>query len=203
MDYFDRIWAAVPEGAEPEHFVLRRDYLLANVAAGERVLDVGCGEGAFTAALAGAGARPVGVEVAAEPVRRARARNPELEFVVLDGEPTDDRRPGWLPFPHSSFDVVWAGELIEHLRDPAAVLDEVRRVLTAGGRLLVSTPDHALGLRLRLAFSRRAFEAHFDPRNDHVRFFTAGALRLMLEDAGFDSPRIERRRRTLLARAGR
>jgi 2-polyprenyl-3-methyl-5-hydroxy-6-metoxy-1,4-benzoquinol methylase len=200
MDYFDRIWATVPEGAEPERFGLRRDFLLANVAAGERVLDVGCGEGAFTAALAAAGARPVGVDVAAEPLRRARARHPELDFQLVGG---DACASGRLPFPHGSFDAVWAGELIEHLQDPPTLLEEVRRVLTAGGRLVVSTPDHPLGLRLGLAVSRRAFEAHFDPRSDHVRFFTARTLRLMLEDAGFDGPRIERRRRTLLARAGR
>jgi SAM-dependent methyltransferase len=200
MDYFDRIWAAVPEGAEPERFTVRRDYLLANVVAGDRVLDVGCGEGAFTAALAAAGALAVGVDVAAEPLRRARARHPALDFRLVAAEPAGDRR---LPFPHSAFDAVWAGELLEHLHDPPTLLDEVRRVLRAGGRLLVSTPDHPLGLRLRLAASPRAFEAHFDPRSDHVRFFTARTLRLLLEDAGFDRPRIERRRRTLLARAGR
>jgi SAM-dependent methyltransferase len=203
VDYFERIWASVPVGAEPENFALRRDYLLANVDPGDRVLDVGCGDGRFTAALAEAGARAVGVEVAAEPLRRARARNPELEFVALDGEPTQDRGSPELPFPHSSFDVVWAGELIEHLRDPAALLVEIRRVLTETGRLLLSTPDHPLGLRLRLALSRPAFESHFDPRSDHLRFFTAHSLRLMLEDAGFDRPRVERRHRTLLARAAR
>lgn len=190
MDYFERIWADVPEGAEPENFAMRRDYLLANVAPGERVLDLGCGEGAFTAALAQAGAGAVGVEVAAEPLRRARARHPEFEFHLLEGR---------LPFGRGEFDVVWAGELIEHLRDPAGVLEDVRRVLGADGRLLLSTPDHPLRLRLRLALSRGAFEAHFDPRSDHLRFFTARTLALTLEDAGFATPRIERRHQTLLA----
>ncbi|HEY5196633.1 MAG TPA: class I SAM-dependent methyltransferase [Solirubrobacteraceae bacterium] len=194
MDYFERIWAAVPEGAEPENFALRRDYLLANVASGDRVLDIGCGEGAFTAALADAGARPVGVEVATEPLRRARARHPELELHLLDGQ---------LPFAPGSFDVVWAGELLEHLRDPQALLDDVRRVLAGTGRLLLSTPDHPRLLRLRLALSRPAFDAHFDPRSDHLRFFTANTLALVLDDAGFDRPRIERRRQTLLACAPR
>jgi SAM-dependent methyltransferase len=203
MDYFERIWASVPAGAEPENFAVRRDYLLAKVGPGDRVLDLGCGEGAFTAALAAAGASPVGVEVAAEPVDRARARHPSLEFVLLDGEPTQDSRSDGLPFRRSSFDVVWAGELIEHLRDPAAMLEEIRRVLAGTGRLVLSTPDHPLPLRLWLALSRSAFDAHFDPRGDHLRFFTARTLSLMLEDAGFDRPRIERRHRTLLASAAR
>jgi SAM-dependent methyltransferase len=190
MDYFDRIWAAVPDGAEPEHFVMRRDYLLANVAPGDRVLDLGCGDGAFMVALADAGARPVGVEVAAEPLRRARARDPRLDLHLVDGQ---------LPFPPASFDVVWAGELIEHVHDPAGVLDDVRRVLAPTGRLLLTTPDHPFPLRLRLALSRAAFDAHFDPRTDHVRFFTPRTLAVLLDEAGFDRPRIERRRHTLLA----
>jgi 2-polyprenyl-3-methyl-5-hydroxy-6-metoxy-1,4-benzoquinol methylase len=198
MDYFERIWAAVPHGAEPENFALRRDYLLANVAPGDRVLDIGCGEAAFTAALAAAGARPVGVDVAAEPLRRARARHPELELQLID-----DRPDAPLPFALGSFDVVWAGELLEHLRDPQTLLDDVRRVLAGSGRLLVSTPDHPFLLRLRLAVSRSAFEGHFDPRNDHLRFFTAHTLALLLEDAGFDRPRIDRRRGALLACAPR
>ncbi|HWH10214.1 MAG TPA: class I SAM-dependent methyltransferase [Solirubrobacteraceae bacterium] len=198
MDYFDRIWATVPDGAEPENFAIRRDYLLANVAPGDRVLDIGCGDGAFTAALATAGALPVGADVADEALRRARARNPQLELHLLD-----DRPDAQLPFAPSSFDVVWAGELLEHLRDPRALLDDVRRVLSGTGRLLLSTPDHPFLLRLRLALSRPAFEAHFDPRSDHLRFFTPRTLALLLDDAGFDRPRIERRHRTLLACAPR
>jgi SAM-dependent methyltransferase len=194
MDYFERIWAGVPEGAEPENFGMRLDYLLANVTPGERVLDIGCGEGAFTAALAAAGAQAVGVEIAGEPLRRARGRFPELDLQLVEDE---------LPFGRGSFDVVWAGEVLEHLRDPAAVLEEIRRVLAGSGRLVVSTPDHPVLLRLRLGIDRRAFEAHFDPRADHLRFFTARTLTGVLEDAGFEKPRIERRRQTLLACAAR
>jgi SAM-dependent methyltransferase len=203
MDYFERIWAAVPDGAEPENFAIRRDFLLANVTAGDRVLDLGCGDGAFTQALAAAGARPVGVDVAAEPLRRGRARNADLELVLADGEPTQHPPESRFPFPPASFDVVWAGELIEHVRDPAALLGEIRRLLGPRGLLVLSTPDHPFGLRLELALRRRAFERHFDPRSDHVRFFTSRTLGLLLEDAGFDRPQIERRHQTLLARASR
>ncbi len=194
MDYFDRIWEGVPEGAVPERFALRRSFLLSGVAPGERVLDVGCGEGAFSAALAEAGARPVGVEVASEPVRRARLRHPGLEF---------HHAPGALPFPAGEFDAVWAGEVIEHVVDGLGLLDELSRVLRPGGRLLISTPDHSRRLVLGLALRRRAFEAHFDPGRDHVRFFTARTLARLLEDAGLRATEIERRRGTLLARAER
>jgi SAM-dependent methyltransferase len=194
MDYFDRIWEGVPPGAEPERFALRRDYLLAGVDAGERVLDVGCGEGAFTAALAGAGARPSGVEVAAEPLRRARVRHPELDFRHVGGE---------LPFAAGEFDVAWAGEVLEHVQDGVGLLEEIRRVLRPGGRLLLSTPDHPRRLVLGLGLRRAAFERHFDPRSDHVRFFTARTLAVLLEEAGFTPAAIARRGAMLLARAER
>jgi 2-polyprenyl-3-methyl-5-hydroxy-6-metoxy-1,4-benzoquinol methylase len=152
--------------------------LLARVRAGERVLDVGCGEGQFAAELARAGAVVVAADAAAEPLRRARAACPGLETLLLplDGE--------W-PLADASFDAVWAGEVIEHVADTGAWLSQVRRVLKPRGVLLLSTPGHPLALRLRLALSARAFAAHFDPLGDHVRFYTRAGLRELLEGFGF------------------
>jgi 2-polyprenyl-6-hydroxyphenyl methylase / 3-demethylubiquinone-9 3-methyltransferase len=181
--YFDRIWASVPAGLEPERFALRRAFLLAGVAAGERVLDVGCGEGAFTAALAAHGAATVGVEVAAEPLRRAAATHPDLDLRLVDAGAA-------LPFDDGSFDVVWAGEVLEHVVDVVGLLDELWRVLRDRGRLLASTPNHPRAKLLWLAVSAPAFDAHFDPRADHVRFFSGRTLRLVLETTRFDPVRV-------------
>lgn len=178
MEYFDRLWTGLGD-VRPERFELRRDFLLGQLAPGGRVLDVGCGDGAFCAALAAAGHRPVGVDVAAEAVRRAGERHPALEF-ALSGESA-------LPFAEGCFEAAWLGEVIEHLRDGLGLLDEVGRVLVPGGRLIASVPDHPALLRLRLGVSRRAFEAHFEPRADHLRFFTRGSLRALLEAAGFEA----------------
>jgi ubiquinone/menaquinone biosynthesis C-methylase UbiE len=188
-EYFERIWAAVPDGAEPEHLELRRDFLLERIARGDRVLDVGCGTGEFSAALLAAGAHPVGVDVAAGPLARAPAG---LELVEYDGRE--------LPFQNGSFDAVWAGEVLEHVQDVVGLVAEFRRVLRSGGMLLVSTPDHPRRLVLRL-LRRRAFEQHFDPRADHVRFFTRGSLATLLE--GFGELEICSRSGVLLASAVR
>jgi 2-polyprenyl-6-hydroxyphenyl methylase/3-demethylubiquinone-9 3-methyltransferase len=199
-EYHEGLWRGLPEALEPSDFALRRRFLLAHVGAGERVLDVGCGEGRFTAELANAGARVVGVDVAEEPLRRARARHPELDLRLLAGE------DGW-ELEDAGFDVVWAGEVIEHVADTAAWLSEIRRVLRSGGSLLVSTPAHGRLTLMRLALSERAFARHFDPRGEHVRFYSRETLSRLIGDFGFE--RIEVRsaggppgaRRLLLANA--
>ncbi len=172
----------MPAGLAPPAFELRRAFLLEHVRAGARqparVLDVGCGEGGFAAELARAGAHVVGIDVAAEPLRRGRTRDPELDLRLVDAE-------GSWPLPDADFDAVWAGETIEHVADTAGWLSELRRVLRSDGSLLLSTPAHERLSMLGLALSGRAFDAHFDPRSDHLRFYTRRTLTRLLEDFGF------------------
>lgn len=174
----DAVWRAVPGDAEPERFAERRELLLAEVAGGDRVLDLGCGDGAFAAALTGAGAVVTAVDVSGEAVRRARRRAPgaQVELVAEGGE---------LPFAEDAFDLVWCGETLEHVADVAGLLAEVRRVLRWGGTLLVTTPNvPRLGVAVE-ALRGRPLEERLDPRADHLRFFTARTLAGVLRDAGF------------------
>ena len=200
--YHEALWRGLPEGFEPSDLPVRRRFLLDRVGAGERVLDVGCGEGRFAAELADAGARVVGVDVAEEPLRRGRATYPQLDLRLVAPE-------GPWPFTDSGFDVVWAGETIEHVADTAGWLSEVRRVLRSGGSLLLSTPAHGRLSMLRLAFSGRSFDQHFDPRADHLRFYSARTLTRLLEDFGFEDIDVQSAvgppgaRRLLLASARR
>jgi 2-polyprenyl-6-hydroxyphenyl methylase/3-demethylubiquinone-9 3-methyltransferase len=182
-EYHEAVWESLPPDAAPEHLQLRSEFLLGAVRPGQRVLDVGCGEGVFSARLAAAGAEVLGVDVAEEPLRRARERHPGLQFELLDGE-------GEWTLADASFDVVWAGEVIEHVADTAAWLSEVRRVLRPHGTLLLTTPAHGALARLRLALSERAFAGHFDPRGDHLRFYTRASLSRLLEDFGFEHVRV-------------
>jgi 2-polyprenyl-3-methyl-5-hydroxy-6-metoxy-1,4-benzoquinol methylase len=184
--YHESLWEGVPEGLAPTNFGLREAFLLEVLTretehAGRalRVLDVGCGEGHFAAALAGRGAEVVAVDVAEEPLRRARMKHPDLDLRLVVPEAS-------LPLPDSSFDMVWAGEVIEHLADTSGLLSELRRVLRSGGLIVLTTPDHGLLRRLWLALSEHAFQAHFDPRADHLRFYTRRALAGLLADFGFD-----------------
>lgn len=201
-DYHEALWESVPEGLEPPYFAARMRFLAERVAPGARVLDVGCGEGRFTSALVHAGRPAVGIDVASEPLRRARDRDSglDLRLVPVTGP--------W-PLEDCGFDAVWAGEVLEHVLDTAAWLSEVRRVLRSGGAIIVSTPDHGPLTRLALGIGVRRFRAHFDPRGDHIRFYTRRALVLLLEEFGFEDVRtrtlggVPGARRVLLAWARR
>ncbi len=102
---------------------------------GQRVLDAGCGTGYGSAELAQSAASVTGVDISAEAIEYASANYPipGLRFV--------ESSCASVPFPPESFDVVIAFEVIEHLVDYRAFLDECARVLTQQGLLIVSSPN--------------------------------------------------------------
>lgn len=193
-EFRDHSWSVVPDGTRPDRFDTRSAFLLGSVSAGDSVLDLGCGDGAFSIGLRDAGAQVVGVEVSEEAARRARARGVDVR-VVVPGEP--------LPFEDASFDMVWAGEVVTHVADLAPLLSEVRRVVRPEGRVLVTVPDHSPVRLLALALSPRRFAARFDPRSQHIRFFNRRSLRELLEDLGFADVDVRAREATLLVTAVR
>ncbi len=100
---------------------------------GKRVLDIACGEGYGTAALARAGASSVvGVDLAPEVCEQARRK------YGIDARQGDAQS---IPLPDRSVDRVVSFETIEHVADPAVFLRECARVLVDDGALIVSTPN--------------------------------------------------------------
>jgi SAM-dependent methyltransferase len=196
-DYYEDLWAGLPAELAPPDWELRRAFLRAGLRAGDRVLDLGSGAGDFTAEIAGAGARAIGVEVAEAAIARARSRHPELDFRLAPIE-------GPLPFEDGGFDLVWASEVIEHVADTARWLSELRRVLAPGGRLMLTTPSHG---RLRVGLG--GIERFSEPLGDHLHLYTRRSLREVLVEFGFEGISVHTAagppllRRLLLARAHR
>ena len=135
---------------------------------GLRVLDLGCRTGALTQHYA-TGNSVVGVDVDRSALEQAVERL-GIETVWADVEEE-------LPFPDATFDVVVAGELLEHLADPRAAVSHVRRVLKPGGRFVGSVPN---AFRLK---SRLRYLAGRHPETDatHLQLFTPAALRRLLD----------------------
>jgi ubiquinone/menaquinone biosynthesis C-methylase UbiE len=181
-EFYEGVWAGLPEDPEPWAWRRRRALLLGAVAPGERVLDLCCGAGRFVAALRDAGAEPVCVELADAALQRARRNVPGADFRLVAPD-------GTLPLGHGEVDVVWCSEVLEHVPDTVALLTEARRVLRRDGRLLVTVPDHGLLRRTLIALARH--EAHYDPLGQHVRFYTRRSLARALDATGFADIRIE------------
>lgn len=196
-DYYEELWQRLPEDLSPPDWQLRRRFLRSDVRRGDRALDMGCGDGAFTAVMAEAGAQAIGADVAQAALDRAAAQHPGLDFRLIPIE-------GPLPFADCRFDLVWASEVIEHVADTARWLSEVRRVLAPGGRLLLTTPSHA---RPRIVLG--GIERFSDALGDHLHLYTRRSLRSLLDEFGFQPVQVRTAagppllRRLLLARAVR
>ena len=112
---------------------------LAGEVAGRRILDAGCGSGPLFAALRDRGATVTGFDASPKMLELARRRlgdGAALQVADL-GSP--------LPFPDGAFDDVIASLRLHYLEDWTAPLAELRRVLTPGGRLIVSV-DHPFAI---------------------------------------------------------
>ncbi len=142
---------------------------------GLRVLDLGCRTGALTQHYA-TGNEVTGVDVDSAALEAAAYRL-GIDTVWADVEEE-------LPFRDASFDVVVAGELLEHLADPRAAVEHVRRVLAPGGRFVGSVPN-AFRLKSRIRF---ASGRHPETDATHLQLFTPAALERLL--SGFEHVRI-------------
>jgi 2-polyprenyl-6-hydroxyphenyl methylase/3-demethylubiquinone-9 3-methyltransferase len=172
-DYYEELWERLPDELEPPDLDRRLRILQAELRPGDRALDLGCGEGTFTQAMADAGATATGVDVAEAALRRARLRHPDADFRLA---PID----GPIPLTDGELDLVWASEVIEHVADTERWLTEVTRVLAPGGRLLITTPDHP-----RLGLALHGVERYSEPFGDHLHLYTRRSLGRTLDETGF------------------
>jgi SAM-dependent methyltransferase len=133
---------------------------------GRRVLDLGCRYGALTSKYV-VGNDVVGVDIDKEALDTAAELG--IETIWADAEEP-------LPFDDETFDVVVAGELLEHVRDPDALVAEAHRVLRPGGTFVGSVPN-AFRLKNRLRFL-----AGRQPERDptHLHLFTPTDVRHLL-----------------------
>lgn len=137
---------------------------------GSRVLDVGSGYSIFFLITTGWPFPVTCCDLDAAAMEKMKGLVPEWDWRVADAAA--------LPFDDSSFDTLFAGEIIEHVGDPLAALAEWRRVLAPGGRLILTTPNSR---RLLARANRAAMPVH----PEHIEEFDPAGLRAVLRSAGF------------------
>lgn len=149
---------------------------------GERILDLGCGDGVLTRRLAELGCTVVGVDAGPDMIRAARALG--LDARVIDGHS--------LPFERE-FDAVFSNAALHWMkRDPQAVIAGVARALRPGGRFVGEMGGHgnvaAIVTALLAVLERRGLAG----RDAHPWYFpTPAAYRRRLEEQGFTVETIE------------
>lgn len=150
----------------------RIDIILRLTGTGKRVLDIGCYDGVVGREILVHQNEVYGIDISENAIRSAQAK--DLDVCIADVD-------AGLPFRRQSFDEVIAGEVIEHVSDPDGLIEEIRRVLTSRGYLIVSTPNLAsLGRRLLLFLGRNPL---VETRSTEE---TAGHVRYFVKDTLFD-----------------
>ncbi|HUG73101.1 MAG TPA: class I SAM-dependent methyltransferase [Steroidobacteraceae bacterium] len=161
------------------------DYLLSPVLrllerhGARRVLDLGCGNGALSGALASRQFAATGLDYSSSGIALARHNFPAAHF-----EQHDVTAP--LPAAHvGAYDAVVSIEVIEHLLLPRLLVANALRSLRPGGLLIISTPFHGYLKNLALALTN-GFDSHWHPLRDfgHVKFFSRATLEQLLSEAG-------------------
>jgi SAM-dependent methyltransferase len=142
------------------------------VGTGKHVLDLGCRTGVLTSAFLD-GNDVVGVDVDREALREARRRGIETVWADVDEG---------LPLADESFDAVVAGELLEHVRFPERVVEEVRRLLRPGGLFVGSVPN-SYRLKSRLRFLRGGTPQYMEDPT-HLRMLNGRDMERLL--SGFE-----------------
>ncbi len=116
--------------------------LLSHLIEGQKLLEIGCGNGDLSVEIARLGFEVVGIDVSEPGIRQAvelskkESLDAKAQFMVMDATS--------LEFPDNSFDTVLIAEVLEHVRDSRKLMEEAVRIVRNGGRIIVSVPNGLL-----------------------------------------------------------
>ena len=149
---------------------------------GAKVLDVGCGAGLLSEALAVEGARVTAIDLAPELIDVAKLHQLEaglqIDYRLQSVESLAGEMPG-------AFDAVTCMEMLEHVPDPGSIIDACARLLKPGGRLFLSTLNRTPAA-FALAIVGAEYVARLLPKGTHhyKEFIRPSELAAWLRDAG-------------------
>jgi len=174
-----RKWFETPLGRTVDTDEKSVLFSMAKLKPGDRVLDIGCGDGAFTEEAMRLTGNVVGLDFSEEMLNAAKKRLthlPEIEW--LNGDASA------MPFHDESFDTVLSVAMLGMVPDPLGVIRESYRVLKPGGQLILAILN-----RWSSWAAERKIRGWLKPDSvwGNARFFSADDLQLLLEEATFKS----------------
>ncbi len=143
-----------------------------------RILDIGCGSGRISKELMKKGYQVVGLDFSEEAIKKALAQGVNAKKTNLDEG---------IPESSEAYDIVWAGDIVEHVFDPIGLLKESQRVLKIDGAMLITIPsDVGLISRIKMLFGISYQEQMYYSSGfyKHHTFFTPRLIKFMLQKAG-------------------
>ena len=158
-----------------ERFILNKISTYAQIK--NDFLDIGCGSGEITQEVKNMGFNTIGLDFSDKAIEIAKKKN--LNALVHDLDKG-------LPFEDNKFDIILAGDVIEHIFDPIFVFKEVKRVLKPDGIFFASIPyDLNWKVRLKTLLGISYQEGVYKAYNQfkHHSFFSERLLRYMINNA--------------------
>jgi len=150
-------------------------WALENLPPKSKILDLGCGEGAFVNYAAEQGFDAWGLDFSEAMINAAKTRYPKAKFFVGTLDDFIKQHPG------EKFDAVAMFEVVEHLSDPLKTINDTRGILAPGGSLLFSVPNR----------DRWPISDFGDNPPNHLTFWNETSLSNFIKSSGFDLRKIE------------
>jgi len=156
------------------------NYLIKALPEGGNLLDIGCGTGLFVEKYIQTGGRGTGLDLSGKMVAKARRRCPDCDFIVGTGEN--------LPFSDCSFNAVSSVLVFSYVRDPAAMLSEVYRILEPGGSVAICTLGRKLitkGIPSLYKISEKIRIKHVVMKDFGEHYYDEKEMNSLFDNAGF------------------
>jgi trans-aconitate methyltransferase len=148
---------------------------------GERILDLGCGDGQLTQRIAATGANVQGVDASPEMAEATRTRGIAADIASAE----------LLPFPDATFDAVFSNATLHWVRDHDAMMREAHRVLRPGGRFVAEMGGHGNIAAIRVALIATLTRHGFGDLENEVNYYpTPEAYTERLTRHGFNVEKI-------------
>jgi ubiquinone/menaquinone biosynthesis C-methylase UbiE len=146
---------------------------LLDIKSKDKILEIGCGEGYYTKQIGAISPNLIATDISQNYLIKAKSYNPYsiMDYICCPAEK--------LPFDNNSFDKILMSEVIEHLTDWQKGIEEAKRILKPGGKLIITTPNKYSYLNF-LTHSKTLIK-NSSTRVEHIKEFSRKELKAILK----------------------